>query len=175
MIDALIELAKISREPLAPQPFDLSSAATSIFAELRARDPQRRVQAIVQPGIVSRGDPVLLRLVLQNLIGNAWKFTSTRDEAKIVVDARPGDHGTIYRVCDNGVGFDMSFADQIFGIFQRVHSQSLFPGTGIGLATTQRIIRRHHGRIWANAASDQGASFEFTLWDEVVNHPARLH
>jgi signal transduction histidine kinase len=128
------------------------------------------VRVAILPAMAVDGDPTLLRLVLQNLIGNAWKFTAGSPDARIevgcMVDAR-GDR--VFFVRDNGAGFDMRFADKLFGLFQRLHSQTEFPGTGVGLATVQRIVRKHGGRIWAEAtpapAEGHGATFYFTLWE----------
>src|SRR5690606_24105244 len=112
-----------------------------------------------------RGDRILLRIVLENLLGNAWKYSSRRDEAHIVFDSELVEGVTVYRVSDNGTGFDMGMADELFQIFRRLHSANEFDGTGIGLATVQRIIRRHGGRIWAESERGAGARFLFTLWD----------
>jgi light-regulated signal transduction histidine kinase (bacteriophytochrome) len=118
----------------------------------------------IEPGLVAAADPALMGRVMANLVGNAWKFTSKKSPATISVGAQPQEDGeTAYYVRDNGAGFDMAFADRLFNAFQRLHSPTEFPGTGIGLATVQRIITRHNGRIWAQSAPDAGATFYFTL------------
>src|SRR5690606_11913298 len=131
----------------------------------RQLDPKRRVRFEIIGRMQCRGDRVLLRIVLENLLGNAWKYTARRDEAHIVFDSELIEGATVYRVADNGTGFDMSLADDLFQMFRRLHAASEFDGTGIGLATVQRIIRRHGGRIWAESERGAGARFFFTLWD----------
>lgn len=165
MIDALLAMARISSQRVAPEPVDLSAIAHSVFDELRQLDPERRVRFEIVGRMQCRGDRILLRIVLENLLGNAWKYTSRRDEARIVFDSELVEGVTVYRVSDNGTGFDMSMAGDLFQIFRRLHSASEFEGTGIGLATVQRIIRRHGGRIWAESEHGAGARFSFTLWD----------
>lgn len=166
MIDALLAMAKISTRRVAPEPVDLSAIAHSVFDELRQLDPKRRVRFEILGRMQCRGDRILLRIVLENLLGNAWKYSSRRDEAHIVFDSELVEGVTVYRVSDNGTGFDMSMADDLFQIFRRLHSANEFDGTGIGLATVQRIIRRHGGRIWAESERGAGARFHFTLWDQ---------
>lgn len=165
MIDALADLHGISSQPIAEDPVDLSSLAGSIIDDLRSTEPEREVQVVIEPHLSCRGDRVLLRIALFNLLENAWKFTSRTDRASIRVDSIALHDARVFRVSDNGAGFDKRFAEQLFTLFYRLHSQSEFGGAGIGLATTQRIIQRHGGRIWAESAPDQGASFMFTLWD----------
>jgi PAS domain S-box-containing protein len=163
LIDALLGLARISRAPMSGEPVDLGELAHEVLAQLRAAEPRRVVKCVVGDGLVGRGDPRLLRVLLDNLLGNAWKFASKRDVAAIEVGVTQDRDDRVFFVCDNGVGFDMSYADRLFTPFQRLHSPSDFAGTGIGLATAQRIVRRHGGRIWAEAAMNRGATFYFTL------------
>jgi PAS domain S-box-containing protein len=162
LIDGLLRLAALSRQSLARTSVDLSALATRALARLQDETPSREVEAVVQPGLTTTGDRDLLGIVLTNLIDNAWKFTRHRSPARIEV-GREGGH---YFVKDNGAGFDMEHYDKLFGMFQRLHQQAEFEGTGIGLATTQRIIRRHAGQIWAEGVVDQGSTFCFTLEPE---------
>jgi light-regulated signal transduction histidine kinase (bacteriophytochrome) len=132
--------------------------------ELRDREPAREVNVHVHQGLSAQGDPRLLSVVMQNLLGNAWKFTSKRVVGRIDVGCETALNGeTVYFVKDNGAGFDMAYADKLFGTFQRLHSPSDFSGSGIGLATVQRIVARHGGRAWAHGLEGQGAEFYFTL------------
>ena len=175
LIDDLLSLARISRREMKHDLVNLSELAREIAAELKAQEPERQVVFEIEGQVEGRGDAGLIRDVLQNLLGNAWKFTSTRAQAQIQFGiARPspagrgmsigqGEGETVYFVKDNGAGFDMAYANKLFGAFQRLHSTDEFPGTGIGLATVQRIIHRHGGRIWAEAESEKGAAFYFTL------------
>ncbi len=163
LIDGLLNLSRVSRAELKGRSVDLSSLAREIVADLRASENGRRVECVVAEGAVTQGDPALLRAVLQNLIGNAWKFTRKRDLARIEFGIDGGSGEPKYFVQDNGAGFDMAFVDKLFGAFQRLHGQSEFPGIGIGLATVQRIVNRHGGRVWAIAAPDKGATVYFTL------------
>ncbi len=175
LIDALLDLARISRAEMSHQPVDLSGLAREIAAELQTQDPQRLVEWVIADKLPTRGDARLLSVALQNLLGNAWKFTALRPQARIEVGALPRtiptsapasggeEEGLVYFVRDNGVGFDMLYADRLFAPFQRLHGMREFPGTGIGLATVQRIIARHGGRVWAEAEVDRGATFYFTL------------
>jgi signal transduction histidine kinase len=162
MIDALLALAKLSSQPLARQPVNLSQLAGYIAEDLRRQSPEREITLHVQPGMQVLGDPTLLRMVIENLLGNAWKYTAKAKQAEVWFERRPDEPDT-FTVRDNGAGFDMRFADRLFGVFQRLHSASDFQGTGVGLASVRRIIRRHGGEIWAEAEVDRGASFHFSL------------
>ena len=163
MVDALLELARLSGQPVSREPVDLSRLADVIADELHLIEPQRQCVISVQPRMIAQADPLLLRVLLQNLIGNAWKYSSRREEARIAFSCTGQGADRVYCVQDNGAGFDMRYADRLFGVFQRLHSESEFPGTGVGLATVARIIARHQGRIWAESAVDQGSRFYFTL------------
>jgi PAS domain S-box-containing protein len=163
LIDDLLNLSKVTRASMKSVPVDLSHLAHDIAAELQRSQPERKVMFRISPNMKARGDPSLLQAVLENLLGNAWKFTGKREQAEIEFGARNDNEETIYFIRDNGAGFDMAYADKLFGAFQRLHAMTEFSGTGIGLATVQRIITRHGGRIWAEAAVDRGATFFFTL------------
>ena len=164
LIEDLLGLAKIVRAPMVKAEVDLSAMASEIAQRLRDGSPQRRSEIIIAPHLSAQGDPGLIRLVLENLLMNAWKFTSKREHAHIELDTvRGAEGGAVFRLKDNGAGFDPRYAAKLFGPFQRCHSQSDFPGTGIGLATVQRIVHRHGGKIWVEAQLDRGASFYFTL------------
>ncbi len=164
LISALLDLSRIARTPLEPTRVDLSELALSIGAELSRSQPERRVELVVEPGLVAEGDASLLRIVLTNLLDNAWKYSSKTPSPRVEVAAvRSGSGAPVYLVRDNGAGFDPRNADHLFGAFQRLHSASDFPGTGVGLATVQRIVHRHGGRIWAEGATGKGATFFFTL------------
>jgi signal transduction histidine kinase len=166
LIDDLLRLAWLSRATLTLETIDLSAMARAVLAELRAAEPGRTVESAVADGLTVYGDARLLRVALENLLGNAWKFTGQQPRARIEVSA--GDIGgqPVYCVRDNGAGFDMRSADRLFGAFQRMHTLEEFPGTGIGLAIVQRIILRHAGRIWAESEPGQGAAFFFMLAPE---------
>jgi PAS domain S-box-containing protein len=159
LIDDLLKLARIGRIALRRSEIDISALASQVIIELQQRDPARVVDVEIADGLRAVADPALLRIVLENLLGNAWKFTVKRERATIVVD---GANGT-FQVRDNGAGFDMAHADKLFVPFQRLHAVDDFEGSGIGLATVHRIIRHHGGRIWAEAELDRGATFFFTL------------
>ena len=163
LIDALLELSKVSRGPLARSNVDLSAIATAVIDELRQRESGRDVDVIVRPDLHVNADEKLMRIMLDNVIGNAWKFTSRRSHARIEVGVihKPGEQTFFVR--DNGAGFDAAYVARLFAPFQRLHSNSEFNGTGIGLATVQRIIERHGGRIWAEGSTGAGATFYFTL------------
>jgi signal transduction histidine kinase len=163
MIDSLLSLARVSSQPIVPGPVDLSRMAQQIIDELRSQDPGRSVEILIAPSVVASGDRTLLRIVLENLLGNAWKYTGRAEQALIEFDCQRQGAVVVYRVLDNGAGFDMRFADRLFGAFQRLHSPNDFPGTGVGLATVARIVQRHHGRVWAESSPGAGASFYFTL------------
>ena len=163
LIDALLDLARITRSNLAQGDVDLSALAAEIGRELSARDPQRSVELAIAPGLRALADPRLLNAALTNLLENAWKYTRKRAHARIEVGSTEQEGETVYFVRDDGAGFDMAYAKKLFGVFQRLHAEREFEGTGIGLVTVQRIVQRHGGRIWAEAAVDQGATFFFTL------------
>jgi light-regulated signal transduction histidine kinase (bacteriophytochrome) len=164
LIAALLLVSRLLRAPLAPQAVDLSALAQAALTDLQAAEPARMAQVDVQAGLVASGDPALLKQLMEHLAGNAWKFSAKKDRALITVGSEAGADGeTVYFVRDNGAGFDMAHADKLFGIFQRMHVTSDFPGLGAGLAMAQRIVARHGGRIWAEAAVDEGATIYFTL------------
>ena len=163
LIDDMLKLSRVTRADLQRTRVDLSETARGVAAELARREPDRRVDTRIADGVVVEGDPALLVLVLENLLGNAFKFTSKTKEARVEFGVERQNGGPVYYVRDNGAGFDMAYADKLFGAFQRLHSEAEFPGTGIGLATVQRIIHRHGGRVWAEGAVDGGATFRFTL------------
>jgi len=163
LIDDLLKLSRITRSELKREDIDLSALAAEVIDELRNQEPNRVVQCTIQPGLIVWGDARLLRIVLDNLLGNAWKFTSKQPEAQIEFGMQMQDDEPVYFVRDNGAGFDMAYAEKLFGAFQRLHDTNEFPGTGIGLATAQRIVHKHGGRIWAESKVEQGAIFYFTL------------
>ncbi|MEI6451705.1 MAG: ATP-binding protein, partial [Actinomycetes bacterium] len=188
MIDDLMGLSKVTRRPLLRREVDVSATAREVAEELRAAQPRRRVEVVVAPGMTAAADPALLRLVLVQLLDNAWKFTSHHDAARIEVGvaiadadadggggdgagdagAGVGDDGAgreerVFFVRDDGAGFDMGYAKQLFGAFQRFHAAGEFEGGGIGLAMVQRLVLRHGGRVWAEAEVEKGATFFFTL------------
>lgn len=163
LIDALLDLARLTRKELARERTDLTRQAHAIAKQLQANDPARVVAFECQEGVFARGDPRLLRAVLDNLIGNAWKFTAREPAAKVSFGSIVRDGLPVYFVKDNGAGFDMAHANKLFGPFQRLHTAAEYPGTGIGLASVQRIVDRHGGRAWAEGAVGQGATFYFTL------------
>jgi two-component system, sensor histidine kinase and response regulator len=162
LIDDLLELSRVSRAPVRRQAVDLAELARAVVDELRANDPARDVEFVAPPHLEARGDPRLLRIALENLLRNAWKFTRGRPRARIELGARAGEEPS-YFVADDGVGFDPAFAARLFQPFQRLHEATQFEGTGIGLAIVNRIVGGHGGRIWADAAVDGGARFFFTL------------
>ncbi len=163
LIDDILSLSRVTRGEMQREMVDLSTLAQTIATELQQSQPERQVEFIITPGLVTQGDAHLLWAALENLLGNAWKFTRGQPRARIEFSSAETDGQSAYFVRDNGVGFDMAYADKLFGAFQRLHSPSEFEGTGIGLATVQRIIHRHGGNIWAESAVDQGATFYFTL------------
>jgi light-regulated signal transduction histidine kinase (bacteriophytochrome) len=163
LIDGLLALARLSRSELHREPVDLSSVARDAAGELSRVEPDRVVEVVVQGGLTADVDPPLVRALLENLLGNAWKFTSKVSAARIELGATEKDGAATFFVRDNGAGFDMAYASKLFAPFQRLHTVDEFPGTGIGLATVQRIVHRHGGRIWAEAAVDGGATFYFTF------------
>jgi PAS domain S-box-containing protein len=163
-VEALLLHARFSQLPLQRAHVDLSATAEAILDDLRLREPDRAVTTHVQRGLTAVGDRTLLRIVLENLLENAWKFTANRSDAEIRFSGEPqADGSTTFCVSDNGAGFDMAYAGKLFGAFQRLHTQAEFPGTGIGLANVQRIVARHGGRVWATGEPGAGAAFHFTL------------
>ncbi|HZV34078.1 MAG TPA: PAS domain S-box protein [Verrucomicrobiae bacterium] len=163
LIDDLLHLSRVTRTEMRRGPVDLSALAEMIVTNLRQLEPARQVEMTIEPNLQAQGDVQLLRVVLENLLNNAWKFTSRKPGARIEMGAEGQNGERVFFVRDNGAGFDMSYSNKLFTAFQRLHSTSEFPGHGIGLATVQRIIHRHGGRIWADAAVDKGATFYFTL------------
>ncbi len=163
LIDGLLELSQLTRGELRLQTVDLSALAREISIELQASDPDRKVKFVVQEGVTAEGDRRLLEIALDNLLRNAFKFTSGRPKATIEFGRQGGGGATVYYVRDDGVGFDGAQADRLFGAFQRLHGEEEFEGTGIGLSTVQRIVSRHGGRVWAEGEADKGATFYFTL------------
>jgi signal transduction histidine kinase len=163
-VDALLSLAQTSQVALYVTDVDLSAIAASVLDELQGQATTRRLVRTITPGLVARGDHRLLRMLLENLLGNAWKFTARLDPARISLTSSVDDGGeTVYTVRDNGAGFDMAWAGKLFGSFQRLHAADEYQGTGIGLANAQRVVIRHGGRIWAASRVDEGATFHFTL------------
>ena len=165
LVDSLLSLARVTRTPVEFRSVNLSALAEKILAELQSQQPDRQVTFSVSKDLIVNGDRQLLQIALENLIGNAWKFTSKREDPYIEVDAQNEVGEQIYFVRDNGAGFDMMYKDKLFGTFERLHAAKEYPGTGIGLATVQRIIHRHGGRIWAQSEVDQGTTFYFTIGD----------
>lgn len=163
MIDDLLDLSRATRVELRRERVDVSAVARDVLDELRDADPDRDVQAAVADDLVAGGDPHLIRLILHNLLGNAWKFTARRSPAVIRVDAITRHEAPVFTISDNGAGFDMRYVAKLFDPFQRLHSTADFEGTGIGLAIVHRIVQRHGGRIWSESEPGQGATFFFTL------------
>jgi PAS domain S-box-containing protein len=163
LIDALLNLSRVTRGELNRTMVDMSSLAKAAADDLRKTQPDRRVEFVIADAVTVLGDPVMLRAALENLLGNAWKFTEKRDPTRIEFGVMKQEGKNTYFVRDNGAGFDMTYADKLFTVFQRLHTTDEFPGLGIGLATVQRIVHRHGGRIWAEGAVDKGATFYFTL------------
>jgi light-regulated signal transduction histidine kinase (bacteriophytochrome) len=163
LVRALLNLSRVGRGPIHASDLDLTRLAEEVVADLRHAEPLREVEVTVEPGLRAHADLVLMRTLLQNLIGNAWKYTARTPSPRIEVGAMAKDGERVYFVRDNGAGFDLRDATRLFGAFQRLHPASEFEGTGIGLATVKRIVLRHGGRVWADAAPGQGATFYFPL------------
>ena len=163
MIDELLKLSRLGRQPLAHTTVDLSALAHEIVAELRSSDPEHDVNVSIQQGLRVTGDEQLLRIALVNLLDNAFKFTRQTTNARVEISGAREDENLSVHIRDNGAGFDPKYADRLFSPFQRLHAESEFPGTGIGLTTVKRVIHRHDGNITASGALDRGASFSFTL------------
>lgn len=162
MLEGLLSLARIHRAEFHPVPVELSRLAHGVVDQLKAADPARPVEVVIAENVATEADPTLLKLALDALLQNAWKFTRGRDPARIEVGVQPATP-PVYFVSDNGVGFDMRYAGKLFDPFQRLHSEAEFEGVGVGLAAAHRIVLRHGGRIWAQAEPDRGARFSFTL------------
>jgi PAS domain S-box-containing protein len=163
LIDALLALSRVSRGELRIEQVDLSAMAAAIAAELRESQADRQVEFVIAPDIVVEADSRLFRAMLVNLLDNAWKYSSRRAAARIEFGRTEHGGETVYYVRDNGVGFDMAYVGRLFGAFQRLHRQAEYAGTGVGLATVQRILHRHGGRAWAEAVPNEGATFYFTV------------
>jgi signal transduction histidine kinase len=163
LIDALLSLARVTRTELHRETVDVSRLAEAVVHQLRQNQPDRVVEFVNEPGVEAHADPALLRAVLENLLGNAWKFTGKRERAQIAFGWELMGSVQVYYVRDNGAGFDMAYAEKLFAPFQRLHTSVEFVGTGVGLATVQRIVNRHGGRIWADGVVGEGATFRFTL------------
>ena len=171
LIDDLLNLSRVSRIELLRVPVDVSEIASRVVEELRQQEPRPELAVSVWPGMSAHADPRLLRTAYENLVGNAWKFTTHATRPTIEIGAvRDGGH-SVFFVRDNGAGFDMAFAGKLFQAFQRLHGASEYSGTGIGLATVQRIVRRHGGRVWAEGEVGRGATFHFTLGTEATEEP----
>jgi signal transduction histidine kinase len=163
LIEDLLNLSRVTTTAMHRQKLDLSALARQTLQELQRRNPERHVETVIANSPAAEGDNRLLQIVVDNLLQNAWKYTSTREQARIEFGYEKRKSGPVYFVRDNGVGFDSRHAETLFKPFQRLHSSSEFPGTGIGLATVQRIIQRHGGDIWADAKVGEGATFYFTI------------
>jgi light-regulated signal transduction histidine kinase (bacteriophytochrome) len=163
LINDLLELSRLTRSQLRHKVVDLSALAEKVIETLYQGDPRQETEIIITPGMQAYADERMLRIVLENLIGNAWKFTSKHHQTRIEVGVMPYEGEQVYFVRDDGAGFDIQYADKLFVPFQRMHSADSFEGTGIGLATVLRIIHRHGGRVWVESAVEHGATFYFTL------------
>lgn len=173
LIQTLLELANVARQEIRRSDVNLSAAAQEIMDRLRAENPARPVEVAIAPGLSALADPRLVSVVLENLLSNAWKYTSKAARPRIEFGSDRVEGECIFWVRDNGAGFDPQYADKLFSPFQRLHTANEFPGTGVGLATVQRIIHRHGGRIWAEAQPNQGATFRFTLSEKSRTPTAR--
>ncbi len=163
LIDAMLNLARLTRAEIRTQTFDLSRIVSGILDDLQNMEPEREVECVVTPNLIATADPELLRAVLENLLGNAWKFTRDQSNPRIEFGHRQYKGQAAYFVKDNGAGFDMTYAHKLFGTFQRLHAYTEYPGVGVGLATVHRIIQRHGGQIWPEGVVNEGATFHFTL------------
>lgn len=163
LIDDMLTLSRVSRAEMQWSEVNLSALAQEILQDYHRSEPQRVVATQVAPDVVTKGDPRLLRIALENLLGNAWKFTSRKPGARIEFGQEPGEDGMAFFVRDTGAGFDMTYVDKLFRAFQRLHAANDFPGTGIGLAIVQRVVHKHGGRVWAEGEEGKGAVFRFTL------------
>jgi PAS domain S-box-containing protein len=168
LIDSLLALTRLTRSAITIEEVDLSAIVAETLAEYADAHPERNVKVHVRAGAIASGDPRLLRLVMENLLENAWKFTARTPEAEIRFWAEDVDGETVYRVSDNGVGFDMKYVRKLFMPFERLHPSPVYPGNGIGLATVERVVARHGGRVWAEGAEGKGATFSFTLHPSLI-------
>jgi light-regulated signal transduction histidine kinase (bacteriophytochrome) len=176
LIDDLLQLSRLTRKEMQRGDVNLSAIAKSIAAELKQNYPDRQTEITIGDHLVANGDEKLLHVMLENLLGNAWKFTGKKPDAQIEFNAISNNGSSVYYVKDNGAGFDMEYADKLFGAFQRLHGANEFEGTGIGLANVQRIVHRHGGKVWAEGAVDQGATFYFTLQPQLEKrHEQQKH
>lgn len=171
LIDALLSLGRLTRSELRPELVDMSAIVRVVAQALSAAEPARAVEVVVQDHLTAQLDPVLARALIENLLSNAWKFTSKAPFARVDFGATVDERGRAFFVRDNGAGFDMDFADKLFGHFQRLHSVEDYPGTGIGLATVRSITNRHGGRVWAEGVVNGGATFYFSLPDQTTGAP----
>jgi signal transduction histidine kinase len=163
MIDSLLALSRLQSQPIKRQPVDLSQLARYVLEDLRSNEPEREADIHIEPGLVIQGDPTLMRIAIENLVGNAWKYSGQSPTTRIELRRETLAGTPTFVIADAGAGFDMRFADRLFGVFQRLHSAKDFQGTGVGLASVRRIIRRHGGDIWAESEVGKGARFYFTL------------
>ncbi len=163
LIEGLLKLSRITRSEMNSQEVDMSALVRDISVKLLSGEPDRKIEFAIQEGIAVKGDVLLIRVVLENLLDDSWKFTGKHPRPKIEFGSMTENGSPIYFIRDNGAGFDMAYSDKLFGAFQRLHTVDEFPGTGIGLATVRRIIQRHGGRIWAESDIGRGATFYFTL------------
>lgn len=163
LIDGLLELSRLTRSEIVSEPVDLTRMARECADGLTEAAPGRKISFVAAPGLVAEGDPRMLRLVLQNLLENAWKYSARRAEAIIEFARAEVDGETAFVVRDNGIGFEMAYVDKIYGVFNRLVSSDEFAGTGVGLAIVKRVIERHGGRLWAHGEPEKGAAFYFTL------------
>ena len=169
LIEGLLELSKATRGEIARQSVDLSAQATAVVADLRQAEPDRQVEVLIAQGVTTVADSRLVKDLLENLLSNAWKYTGKKSDPSIEFGVKQQNGESVYFVRDNGAGFDQAYADKLFKPFQRLHQSSDFPGSGIGLATVQRIVHRHGGEIWAVGGVGEGATFFFTLGETRIH------
>jgi signal transduction histidine kinase len=172
LIDGLLVLSRVSQAPIESRDVPAGKIARNILLTLQESEPCRRAEFVIDVAVYVRGDPNLMESALQNLLANAWKFTREKEVTRIEFGLQ--DEGICF-IKDNGAGFDMEYTDKLFGLFQRLHSANRFEGTGVGLATVQRIIHRHGGKIWAESEPERGASFFFTLAERATITPPKRH
>ncbi|MDA0734773.1 MAG: ATP-binding protein [Chloroflexi bacterium] len=171
LIDDLLQLSRLTRKEMQRESVDLTSLAKAVASNLQRNQPDRDTKFVIEEGMTTNGDSKLLQVLLENLMGNAWKFTGKKSTATIELNSQGNNEKSVYYIKDDGAGFDMEYSEKLFGAFQRLHGANEFEGTGIGLATVQRIVTRHGGKIWAEGAINQGATFYFTLQPQLeMNH-----